>query len=199
MTATHLSRPAGRGGARHPGLRAVAAAGVLLALTAGCAHGQSAGAPAVAPASGHYAVVTAPARASEVPLASRGHYRLVSAGDTVRVKVGSAVVRATMTGPEIDQSGYVVGQPPPSSADGVVTVVLQAETGSLRVPASSFLTLGEHQDRIRVRADHARLDVAPGHPVTLRLATRFTAGHTTLTWQPQGTPLVTWDFVIELD
>jgi len=41
--------------------------------------------------------------------------------------------------------------------------------------------------------------VALGHPATLHLSTIFRGGHTTFTWQPGGTPLVTWDFVVELD
>ena len=43
------------------------------------------------------------------------------------------------------------------------------------------------------------MHIAPGHPATLHLSTVFRAGQTTFTWQPQGKPLVTWDFVVELD
>jgi len=93
----------------------------------------------------------------------------------------------------------VPGTPPPVSAPGVLTVSLTSEQGTLDVPARSFLTLGERQDRILVHADHTAVHVAPGRPATLHLSTVFRAGHTTFTGQPQGKPVVTWDFVVELD
>ncbi len=91
------------------------------------------------------------------------------------------------------------GKPPPTSAPGVLAVSLTSERGTLDVPARSFLALGERQNPISVHADHTAVRVAPGHPATLHLSTAFRAGHTTFTWQPQGKPVVTWDFVVELD
>jgi len=189
------ARP-GRGGARRrPGLRAfLPVAG--LALTAACSGGgASADAPLVD--AGRYPVATAPAQ--QVGSASAAHYQLVAAGDPVHVHVGAAHVLARMSGPAIDQRGAAPGTPPPISARGVLTVSLTSEQGTLDVPARSFLTLGERQDRISVHADHTAVHVAPGRPATLHLSTAFRAGHTTFTWQPQGKPLVTWDFVVELD
>jgi len=186
----------GRGGARrHPGLRAfLPVAG--LALTAACSGGgPSADAPLVD--TGQYPVATAPAQ--QIGSASAAHYQLVTAGDPVHVQVGAARVLARMSGPEIDQRGAAPGKPPPVSAPGVLTVSLTSEQGTLDVPARSFLTLGERQNRILVDADHTAVHVAPGRPATLHLSTAFRAGHTTFTWQPQDKPLVTWDFVVELD
>ena len=195
MTVGTAVRP-GRGGARrHPGLRAFLTLSPLL-LAVSCSNGA---APADAPPAdaGKYPIATA--RPQSVGSASAGHYQLVAAGDPVHVQVGSARVLARMTGPELDQSSAVPGKPPATSAPGVLTVTLASEQGTLDVPAGSFLTLGERQDAIRVHADHANLHVAPGHPATLHLSTTFRSGHTTFTWQPKGRPLVTWDFVVELD
>jgi len=195
VTHSGPARP-GRGGARrHPGLRALLP-GAGLALTAACSGGgASTDTPLVD--AGRYPVATAPAQ--QVGSASAGHYQLVAAGDPVHVQVGAARVLARMSGPDIDQTGAVPGKPPPTSAPGVLTVNLTSEQGTLDVPARSFLTLGERQDRISVHADHTAVHVAPGHPATLHLSTVFRAGHTTFTWQPQGKPVVTWDFVVELD
>ena len=33
----------------------------------------------------------------------------------------------------------------------------------------------------------------------MRLSAQIPSGHATLTWQPTGHPLVTWDFVVEVD
>ena len=123
----------------------------------------------------------------------------MSAGDLVHVQVGAARVLARMSGPEIDQRSSEPGTPPPISAPGVLKVTLTCERGPLDVPATSFLTLGTHQDAIRVHADHTAVHLAPGRRATLHLSTAFRAGHTTFIWQPEGKPLVTWDFIVELD
>jgi hypothetical protein len=200
VTVGNAARP-GRGGARRPpGRRAfLAVPALLLASCSGGGGGGTHVADGPAVASGRYPIATAPSQPASPRVASPGHYQLVSAGDAVHVQVGTARVLARMSGPEIDQSGAVPGKPPPASAPGVLTVTLSAERGTLDVPAGSFLTLGERRDAIRVRADRASLHVAPGHPATLHLSTIFRGGHTTFTWQPGGTPLVTWDFVVELD
>jgi len=200
VTVGNAVRPVRGGARRHPGRRAFLAVPAL--LLASCSSGGGAGthvADGPAVASGRYPIATAPSRLASPGVASPGHYQLVSAGDAVHVQVGAARVLARMSGPEIDQSGAVPGKPPAASAPGVLTVTLSAERGTLDVPAGSFLTLGERQDRISVHADHTAVHVAPGRPATLHLSTVFRAGHTTFTWQPQGKPLITWDFVVELD
>lgn len=192
MTSLPAARTAGRYGApRRTGLRAVS----LLVLGSAVAC-SSPGTP-TAQHRGQYPVASAVPHA--VPVASAGHYRLVAAGEPVRVQLGTAVVRAQMTGPEVDTSGLRPGQVPPTSARGVVTVLLSAESGSVTVPSRTFLALGEKQDVIRVKPDRPSVQLSPGHPQVLHLSTTFEAGHATLTWQPEGKPLVTWDFVVELD
>lgn len=195
MTDEGPARP-GRGGAgRHPGIRALLPVSAL-ALSAACSGG---GTFADAPLqdAGRYPVATAPSQL--VVSASAGHYQLVSAGDLVHVQVGAARVLARMSGPEIDQRSSEPGMPPPISAPGVLTVTLTSERAPLDVPATSFLTLGTLQDAIRVHADHTAVHLAPGRRATPHLSTAFRAGHTTFTWQPEGKPLVTWDFIVELD
>ena len=43
------------------------------------------------------------------------------------------------------------------------------------------------------------MTVAPGAPAVVHLTADLPAGHATLTWQPTGHPMVTWDFVVEVD
>jgi len=195
VTVGNAVRPVRGGARRHPGRRAFLAVAAV-GRTAACSGGGASADPPLVDA-GRYPVATAPAQ--QVGSASAAHYQLVAAGDPVHVQVGAARVLARMSGPDIDQTGAVPGKPPPTSAPGVLTVSLTSEQGTLDVPAGSFLTLGERQDRISVHADHTAVHVAPGRPATLHLSTVFRAGHTTFTWQPQGKPVVTWDFVVELD
>ncbi len=184
--------PAGRDGTRRPGLRAVPALlalGVVASLAA-CGSGSGS-----APDAGRYPVATPPAELASTPVADSSHYQLVPAGQPVRVHLADADVVVSMSGPEVTQPT----DPKAGSASAVETLDIRAERGALHVPASTFLTLGERQQPLPVSPDVKAVDVSVGHPATLHLSGLFPSGHATLTWQPTGHPVATWDFVIETD
>jgi len=189
----------GRGGARcHPGLRAFTVWVWLAVLVlAGC--GATGANDAVAPAAGHYPVATAPQQVLATPVVSDGHYQLVAAGEPVVVRRAGAVAVVDAAGPDLSPVAVAAGQAPVQHAPGTLTVTVRPDSGRLDVQAAGFLALDEAKNRIPLRADRTSSSGAPGHPATLRLSAVFPAGHTTLTWQPAGKPLVTWDFTVELD
>jgi len=197
---------AGRDGLRaRPGRgsSAVRAAALVLAagtLCAACTGADAADAGAGAPSSGHYAVATPQPEVLATPQVSAGGYQLVSAGDPVDVRLPDVELSAQVSGPDVELPTPAPGQPVTAeSAAGVLTVTFTAQSGSLDVPASSFLGLDEKRDPIALTPDADQLSVTPGAPVTLHLAGQFASGHTTLTWQPLGSPLITWDFTVEID
>lgn len=180
----------------------------VLAVAAAALAGCSGAAGAVdetptatsAPHAGAYPVATPVPQVTSTPTVSAGGYQLVAAGDPVRVVLPDADLVAVVAGPEVDVPVPAPGQPiTAQSAPGVLSVTLTVERGQVTVPASSFLALDEDQDPVALTADAPTVTATPGHPATLQLSSRFATGHTTLTWQPLGSPLITWDFVVEID
>jgi len=179
---------------RPPGLRALAVLPAVLVLV-GCGGTRSI---AAAPAAGHYPVATAPPEVLATPVVSDGHFQLVAAGEPVVVRCAGAVAVVEAARPDLTPVS-VAGQPPVQHAAGTLTVTVRPSSGSLRVPAAGFLALDQAKNQIPLRADRASSTADARHPATVRLSAVFPAGHTTLTWQPAGKPLVTWDFMVELD
>ncbi len=167
------------------------------AVLSGC--GSAASSASIAPAAGHYPVASPPPEALTTPTASKGHYQLVAAGEPVIVHRAGAVAAVDVAGPDINPLPATQGQPPAQQAPGTLTVTVRPSSGRLDVAAANFLGLDQAQNRIALHADRPLVHADPQHPATLRLSAVFVAGHTTVTWQPAGRPLVTWDFVVELD
>ena len=189
-----FARP-GRGTSRFAAALVLASAGACAACS-----GPADAAADAAPPAGHYAVATPQPQVTATPHVTAGGYQLVAAGDPVDVSLPGADLTAQVSGPDVALPTPEPGQPiSAESAPGVLTVTLTARSGSLDVPTSSFLGLDEKRDPISLRPDADRLQVSPDHPVTVHLAAQFDSGHTTLTWQPLGTPLITWDFTVEID
>jgi hypothetical protein len=175
---------------------------VVVAVLAGAAacSADRAEQPGAAPGSGSYPVATPGPMVTAVPTATLGGYQLVAAGEPVFVELPGAELEATTSGPDVTLPVPSPGQPiTAESAPGVLTVSLSAVSGSVDVPASSFLGLDEKRDPISLRSDVDHVPVSPGHPGVVHLSAQFASGHTTLTWQPTGSPQVTWDFVVEFD
>lgn len=169
---------------------------VVLAPLAGCS-GQS---DAAAPGAGSYPIATPGPQNSAVPSVSAGGYQLVSAGNPVQVHLPEADLVAQVSGPDVAVPTPAPGQPiTATAAPGVLTVTFTATRGSIDVPASTFLGLDEDRDPLALAPDAASVPVSPGHPGSLHLSSQFASGHTTLTWQPEGSPLITWDFTVEID
>lgn len=212
MRAGHplAGRRHGRGGGtcRRPGRPAVVVVAALVVLAgglSGCSGGgdapdQLADGPTAAPSAGRYAVATPAPQVLGTPTATAGGYQLVAAGDPVHVRLPGADLVAQVSGPDVTLPAPTPGQPVTArSAPGVLTVALTSTRGTLRVDPASFLGLDQTQRPITLRPDARQVTVSPGRPVTLHLSSQFDSGHTTLTWQPLGRPLVTWDFVVEID
>ena len=197
----------GRGGLlAHPGRGAsrVVAASLALACAAVCAacsgSGGTSGDAAGAPHAGHYAVATPQPQVTAVPHVAAGGYQLVSAGDPVTVSLPDAELTAQVSGPDVALPTPAPGEPiTGESAPGVLTLSLTVRSGHVDVPTSSFLGLDEKQEPIELHPDTDRVVADPEHPATVHLSAQFDSGHTTLTWQPLGRPLITWDFMVEID
>ncbi len=189
------SRPCGLSAAR---LSPVAVTVAVVVALSGCsstaADSATAGGQAV-PSAGAYAIATAGPQVLNTPEASESHYQLVAAGTPVRVSLGDATAVAAVAGPDLT----ITPGPPATHAPGVLTVTVSAEHGSLGVDPARFLALDQAQDPVALTADSGPTSAQPGHPVALHLSADFATGHTTLTWQPTGQPMVTWDFVVEID
>ena len=164
------------------------------------AAGDSPAAAGGAPHAGSYPVATAQPAVTATPTVTPGGYQLVAAGVPVELRTPDAQAVITVSGPDVDVPVPQVGQPITASrAPGVLTVTVTASAGSVPVRAGDFLGLDEQQEPYALTSDAAQATATPGHPVTVHLASDFASGHTTLTWQPGGAPLVTWDFVVEID
>ena len=170
--------------------------GALIAAAAACSSSAAVpgGAPA-APRAGAYAIATPGPLVLATPQASDGRYQLVAAGTPVAVTIGASTGLAVMSGPDL----AVPAGPPASHAHGAITMTITADRGSLPVAAADFLALDQAQNPVALTASTSVGAAQPGVPAMLRLSADFHVGHSTLTWQPTGRPLVTWDFVVEID
>lgn len=184
-------------------LVAAAGAGVTVLALAGAdepSRTSASAQPTRAPHAGRYPVAVAQAAVTSTPTVTPGGYQLVAAGVPVALRTPDAEAAVTVAGPEVRLPVPAPGQPVTATqAPGVLTVTVVASRGSVPVRASDFLGLDEEQESYALTPDAAEAVATPDHPVTLHLASDFASGHTTLTWQPDGRPLVTWDFVVEID
>ena len=189
---------------------AAAAGAVALGLGAGgerasadptaVASASPAASPERAPHAGRYPVATAQPAVTATPTVTPGGYQLVAAGVPVEVRTSGSDAVVTVSGPDVDVPVPAVGEPITASrAPGVLTLTVTATSGATTVRAGDLLGLDEEQDPYALSPDAEEVTATPGHPATVHLASDFASGHTTLTWQPQGAPLVTWDFVVEID
>jgi hypothetical protein len=186
---------------RGRGLILPAVVALLVAGLTGCTQAAPA-APAAehAPGAGSYPVATAGANVRALQEVSTGGYRLVAAGDPVRVHLGGTTALITVAGPDVAVPVPKPGEPiSAATAPGVLTVTVVVSTGAVHASASTFLGLDQKALPIRLTPDASAIEATPGHPATLHLRSRFGTGHTTLTWQPTGKPLITWDFTVEID
>lgn len=184
---------------------AVVATAAALALP-GCTGEASKPSPTssasatTAPHSGEYAVATPQPAVTSTPSVTPGGYQLVAAGVPVALRSDGADAVITVAGPEVTLPVPAPGQPVVATqAPGVLTVTVVASEGAVPVRASDFLGLDETQDPYALTPDVTELIATPGSPATLHLASDFASGHTTLTWRRDGAPLITWDFVVEID
>ena len=147
-----------------------------------------------------YPVATPGPNVTTPQVVAPGGYGLVAAGSPVRYRSSTTDALVTASGPDVQVPVPAPGAPQTATrAPGVLTVTVTVARGEQRVAPSAFLGLDERAKPIALRPDRGPQTARPGHPVTLHLSTTFASGHTTLTWQPTGKPLVTWDCTIEID
>jgi hypothetical protein len=134
--------------------------------------------------------------------ASAAHPWLAIEGDTVAVRLAHGRVTATTVGPAVPHEGAF---PVPATSPCAFTVTLTAASGAVPLRARAFTILDElghlHHPRVTVAAGGSPPEtVARGRTVTLTVTAVLPTGNGRLRWAPAGaTPIVSWDFDVEID
>jgi hypothetical protein len=124
-------------------------------------------------------------------------------GDTVSVRFAHARVLATAVGPAVPHEGQF---PVPATTPCTFTITFTAASGAVPLNAKAFMIIDEygHLHHPRVTATGGgplppQL-VAPGGTVSLTVNDVLPTGNGRLRWAPYGaTPIVSWDFDVEID
>jgi hypothetical protein len=141
-------------------------------------------------------------RTNRTVVASAAHPQLAIQGDAVRVLLQGGSVLATTVGPVVPEDGQF---PVPSTSPTTFTVTFRAASGSVPLRAGAFTILDEqshvHRPTVTLAGGGALPShVAQGSVVRLRVHDILPTGGGELRWGPQpGTPLVRWDFDVEID
>ena len=210
-------QPTSRGGSRAfgpcsrraLGLGAVALV-VALAVSAAVVlirPGGLAGASPAARSTAKYGQIPAWLPRAAVPVgrtveASAAHPWLAIEGDTVSVLLAHGRVMATTVGPAVPQQGAF---PVPATTPCAFTVTLTAASGAVPVSPRAFTILDElghlHDPRVTAAGGGSPpARVARGRTVTLTVTAVLPTGNGRLRWAPAGaTPIVSWDFDVEID
>jgi hypothetical protein len=203
------SRALGPGSRRALGLGAVALV-VALAVSAAVVlirPGGLAGASPAARSTAKYGQIPAWLPKAAVPVgrtveASAAHPWLAIEGDTVSVHLAHGRVMATTVGPAVPQEGAF---PVPATTRCAFTVTLTAASGAVPVSPRAFTILDElgylHRPRVTAAGGGSPpARVARGRTVTLTVTAVLPTGNGRLRWAPAGaTPIVSWDFDVEID
>jgi hypothetical protein len=134
--------------------------------------------------------------------ASAAHPWLAIEGDTVSVHLAHGRVMATTVGPAVPQEGAF---PVPATTRCAFTVTLTAASGAVPVSPRAFTILDElghlHDPRVTAAGGGSPpARVARGRTVTLTVTAVLPTGNGRLRWAPAGvTPIVSWDFDVEID
>lgn len=133
--------------------------------------------------------------------AEAGQPQLVAMGDAVRaIGPSGGVILIQALGPEVVVPSPGPGGRPPDQAFATITIRASALSGPpLQVAAGDFQVIDDLGDTVAMTTDPAGGPVAGDAPVEFRLQGTINTGSGSLTWSPQGSPLVTWDFDIETD
>jgi hypothetical protein len=178
-------------------------AGVVLVRSGGAANGAS---PANRSAA-KYGQIPAWLPKAAVPVgrtveASAAHPWLAIEGDTVSVHLAHGRVMATTVGPAVPEEGAF---PVPATSPCAFTVTLTAASGAVRLSPRAFTILDElgqlHHPRVTAVGGGAPPAlVARGRTVRLTVTAVLPTGNGRLQWAPAGpTPIVSWDFDVEID
>ncbi len=134
--------------------------------------------------------------------ASAAHPWLAVQGDTVSVHLAHGRVLATTVGPAVPEEGRF---PVPKTSPCTFIVTFTSASGVIPVRATAFTFLDElgrlHRPVVTVKGGGALpTRVRPGQTVSLLVSGVLPTGGGRLRWAPEGpTPLVSWDFDVEID
>jgi phosphoesterase family protein len=140
-------------------------------------------------------------RVGRIVHASAGHPSLAIQGDTVSVASSRGQVLATAVGPVTPESHAALA----ATTRCTFTITFRAVVGSVPLSGAAFSILDEHQQvhQLRVTAADGGPSppwAAPGRIVTLRMSGVLPVGQGRLLWAPDGgSPIVSWDFDLELN
>ncbi len=123
-------------------------------------------------------------------------------GDTVRVRLSAGRTLMTSVGPAVPKEGEF---PVPQTSPCRFVVTFASVHGSIPISHNAFSFLSEHgkttQAHVTLRGG-GRLPskITAGDPVTLNVSATLPTGNGQLRWTPDGrTPVVAWDFDVEID
>ena len=134
--------------------------------------------------------------------ASAAHPWLAVEGDAVLVNLPGGRLTATTVGPAVPRQGAF---PVPATSPCAFTITFRRASAPVALNARAFTILDElgHMHHPRVTAAGGGSPpawVLPGRTVTLTAAAVLPTGNGQLRWTPTGsTPLVSWDFAVEID
>ena len=134
--------------------------------------------------------------------ATPAHPRLAIQGDTVSVALHPGRALATAVGPAVPPPRLLAA---PATTPCTFTITLTATSGSVPLNSAALTVVDEqgvtHHPWVSAangRAVPSR--VIPGRPVVLTLKTVLPVGGGRIAWAPTGsTPVVSWDFDVEVD
>ena len=141
-------------------------------------------------------------RVGRTAVATAARPWLAIQGDTVSVRVRHGQVLATAVGPAVPEEGRF---PVPATTPCTFTVTFTAAAGAVPLSPKAFTITDEyghvHHPRVTSEGGGAPPQrVAAGTTVSLTVNGVLPPGNGRLRWAPQrATPIVSWDFDVEID
>jgi hypothetical protein len=137
-----------------------------------------------------------------VATASPAHPWLAVEGDKVDVVLPHGQALATAVGPAVPEEGQF---PVPATTPCTFTVTFAGASGTIPLSAAAFTIRDElgqlHHPKVTAQdGGPPSASAAPGKPVTLTITAVLPTGNGQLRWAPLGgSPVVSWDFDVEID
>jgi hypothetical protein len=123
-------------------------------------------------------------------------------GDTVAVHLAHGRVHAMTVGPTVPEEGQF---PVPETTPCTFAVTFTAASGTVPINPKAFTIADElghiHRTTVtRIGGGKPPAQVLPGQTIALVVRDVLPTGDGALRWTPQGTtPVVSWDFDVEID
>ena len=203
---SRLGSRASRPGSRRALIRCLGGLAAALAVAAGVVSALPGASPA-GERSARYGQIPSwlpKARVSvgRTVVATAAHPWLAVEGDAVAVHLTRGRVLVTAVGPAVPRAGQF---PVPATSQCSFTVTLTAAAGAVPLRSSAFTIVDElgklHHPRVRAAGGGPPpAFLAHGRATTLVVSDVLPTGNGRLRWAPVGvTPVVSWDFDVEID